>query len=119
MSKPIQQQARNKDTSQYIDNDSYDPNYKVKAVEVLVENETEDALLRQKPIATEAKQDILARYRISDIDDPYYGYLDKDGNWYIMKMDGISARYSRGDSDYATNWANRLSLTYDYFDAIF
>ncbi len=71
------------------------------------------------PPATEANQDILARYRISDIDDPYYGYLDKDGNWYIMKMDGISARYSRGDSDYATNWANRLSLTYDYFDAIF
>ena len=66
-------------------------------------------------------------YSISDKDDDaspnYFGFLDKDGNWYILK-ETISAgndtyRYTKGVSDYATNWTNRASLTYQNFNAVF
>lgn len=63
-------------------------------------------------------------YRISEIDDSslpsYYGFVDKDSNWYIAKEDSSgSYRYVRGASSFSTNWTNRASLTYDYFDSIF
>jgi hypothetical protein len=62
-------------------------------------------------------------YRISQIDDStpaYYGYLNKDGAWFIMKEDSNGDyRYAKGNSNFSTNWANRTSLTYDYFDAVF
>ena len=68
---------------------------------------------------------VIDSYRISDIDDAgdpqYYGFLDKYGNWYILQMTDTTARYTKGDtySDYATNWANRVSLSYDYFHVVF
>lgn len=62
-------------------------------------------------------------YRINQIDDSspaYYGFVNKDGNWFIMKEDSSgNYRYSKGGSSFSTNWTNRASLTYDYFDAIF
>lgn len=62
-------------------------------------------------------------YYITDIDDStpsYYGYLDKNGNWYIIKenSDG-SFRYVRGSGSFASYWSSRSSLNYDYFDNIF
>ena len=45
------------ETSQYLDNKSFDKAYEQNTTEILVENETETALIRQKPIATETKQD--------------------------------------------------------------
>lgn len=42
---------------QNMDNLSFDRKYLVNSVELLVENETETEVVRQKPIATEAKQD--------------------------------------------------------------
>ncbi|HHD92284.1 MAG TPA: hypothetical protein ENL06_01500 [Candidatus Portnoybacteria bacterium] len=65
---------------------------------------------------------IIDIYHISDIDDSspaYYGFVDKDGNWYIMKEDTGTYRYCKGTTDYSTNWSNRASLTYDYYDNIF
>lgn len=71
--------------------------------------------------------DILAQYRVVDKDDDaspnYYGFVDSIGNWYILK-ETVSAgadtyRYCKGGSDYSTNWTNRASLTYDYFDLVF
>ncbi len=63
-------------------------------------------------------------YEINDVDDAsipsYYGFVDKDGNWYITKEDTDgSFRYARGSVDYSTNWTNRASLTYDYFNNVF
>ena len=66
-------------------------------------------------------------YFVSDKDDDsspnYYGFLDKDGNWYIMKevvaTGADTYRYIKGTSGYTTNWTNRTTLTYDYYNNIF
>jgi hypothetical protein len=63
-------------------------------------------------------------YKISQIDDTaypyYYGYINQSGAWYIMSEDVLNNyRYTKGDSDFATNWTGRALLTYGYFDSIF
>lgn len=63
-------------------------------------------------------------YRISQIDDStpaYYGFVDKNSNWFIMQENSTNGnyRYTKGASSFSTNWTNRASLTYDYFDAVF
>ncbi|KKQ07262.1 hypothetical protein A2858_02675 [Candidatus Daviesbacteria bacterium RIFCSPHIGHO2_01_FULL_36_37] len=63
-------------------------------------------------------------YKISEIDDNlvgYYGFINKDGGWFIMKGDNNtgSFRYVKGDSDFAGNWKNREKLKYDYFHNVF
>lgn len=68
--------------------------------------------------------DPTAGYAPSDVDeasDPkYYGFLAADGRWYIMKNTGDTTfRYCTGMSSYASNWANRATLTYDYFSEVF
>lgn len=69
--------------------------------------------------------DPTVMYKISDLDsasDPkYYGFLDPSGNWYIMKESTSAGtyRYVSGTSSYSTNWTNRASLTYGYFDGAF
>ena len=69
--------------------------------------------------------DSLDHYKPSDADETtankYYGFLDKDGNWYIMKNDtsANSYRYAKGSGSYSTNWTGRAGLTYGYFDVVF
>lgn len=63
-------------------------------------------------------------YNITEVDDSladtYYGYINKDGAWFIRKETASGAyRYAKGSSDFTTNWANKNSLTYDYFNVIF
>jgi hypothetical protein len=62
-------------------------------------------------------------YRINQIDDStpaFYGFQNASGAWYIMREDASgNYRYTKGASDFSTNWTNRASLTYDYFDNIF
>ncbi len=63
-------------------------------------------------------------YNITEVDDSgvdvYYGFVNKDGAWFIQKELSTGAyRYSKGASDFATNWTNRAALTYDYFNVIF
>lgn len=62
-------------------------------------------------------------YKITELDDSspaYYGFLEKTGKWFIMKEDSAGAyRYIKGDSAFSTNWTNRASLSYDYYDTIF
>ncbi len=63
-------------------------------------------------------------YSISEIDDnavpSYYGFVDKDGKWYISKeVTAGSYRYAKGAASFATNWTGRAALTYDYFDNVF
>jgi len=69
----------------------------------------------------------LDLYEVADIDDEnepspnYFGYVDMDGNWYIMEEDQSAGtyRYFKGTSDYPTNWATRSGLAYDYYYNIF
>lgn len=56
-------------------------------------------------------------YTISEIDDSspmYFGFISKNGLWYIMQeTDSGSFRYANGKSDFTNNWINRSSLRYD------
>lgn len=69
----------------------------------------------------------LDGYSISNIDTStnihYYGFLNKDGDWYIIQenTDNNTLKYSKGDSGYATsNWLTwASSQSYDYFNAVF
>jgi len=98
----------------------------INALGVRINPSTED---KQDDIIT--NQDPLAKYKWADVDDDaspnYYGAVDKDGNWFILK-EVISAgantyRYCKGASGYETvitgAWATRASQTYDYFHNIF
>ena len=72
----------------------------------------------------------LNHYLASDTDEPaggpnYYGFLDKQGNFYIMKVtisgDTQTIRYMRGTglALYQTSWSDRANLTYKYASEIF
>ena len=77
------------------------------------------------PATLESQQDTLDNYKASDEDNTtdydYYSYLDKDGNWIIEQINNstMAHRYIKGTSDYTTNWTNRASLTYNYFNEVF
>ena len=63
-------------------------------------------------------------YRISEIDEnvvTFYGFTNKDGAWFVMKEDTEtgSFRYTKGDSNFPSNWNNREKLSYDYFNNVF
>lgn len=65
-------------------------------------------------------------YKITQIDDSgpnFYGFIHKDGAWFIMKEDSNGDyRYTKGSSDFnnaTTGWPNRVDLTYGYFDTVF
>ena len=64
-------------------------------------------------------EDLTAKYKITDIDDSgstkYFGFTDKDGNWFIMQLTATAARYCAGSSGYTTSWTGCAGLTYDYF----
>lgn len=62
-------------------------------------------------------------YKISEVDDSspaFYGFINKDGAWFIMK-EGTAGdfRYTKGAISFTTNWTNRAALTYDYFHNVF
>lgn len=59
-------------------------------------------------------------YKISEIDEgiiTYYGFINKEGAWLIMREDSDTSnfRYVKGNSDFPGNWSNRENLKYDYF----
>jgi len=66
---------------------------------------------------------VLEKYRCADVDDSgetkYYGFITKDGEWYILKEYNNTFRYVKGTAGYSTFWANRANLTYDYFSNVF
>ena len=78
----------------------------------------------RRVLRTKNVLDALEGYHISDQEvgaTSYYGYQNKDGNWYIQR--GIQAgaeinyTYKAGSSGY--NWAGRGSGTYASFDTTF
>ena len=54
-------------------------------------------------------------------DTKYYGYVEGEGRWYIMKeiSSAGSFRFTNGTADYATAWTARATHTYTYFDLVF
>jgi len=59
-------------------------------------------------------------YRISEIDEgeiTYYGFINGDGGWLIMRedTDSSSFRYAKGDLNFPGSWASRGNLKYDYY----
>jgi len=63
-------------------------------------------------------------YKISDLDTggatEYFGFVDKRGRWYILKLTSTKAMYAAGTLDYSTNWTNRATtVTYGTFDEVF
>ena len=72
---------------------------------------------------TFTSEDLTIKYKITDIDDAgstkYFGFTDKDGNWFIMSLTATEARYIKGASAYTTSWTGRAALVYDYFYNIF
>lgn len=62
-------------------------------------------------------------YKISQIDDStpaYYGFVNKTAEWFIMREDsGGNYRYTKGSSDFQTNWNSRAALSYSTFDVVF
>lgn len=62
-------------------------------------------------------------YKITGLDTSgstmYFGFVDKDGSWYIMRLTDTTGLYVKGSSDYPTNWGNRGTLSYDTFDVVF
>jgi len=72
------------------------------------------------PVASATPTDPFVRYLPADIDDvgtvQYFGFTDVQGHWYIQKFDTSTSpktiRFTAGNSDYSTNFANRAGLTY-------
>jgi hypothetical protein len=62
-------------------------------------------------------------YNISQIDDStpaYFGFVNKDGAWFIMREGEDDAfRYAKGENNFTTNWESRAKLNYDYFDRVY
>lgn len=94
-----------------------------------------DILADGDHLSSQEKQDdiiaalgaVLGNYKINDVDADtspnYYGFTDKDGNWFILK-ETLSAgadtyRYVKGSSNYTTNWTARVGLSYDYYYNVF
>jgi hypothetical protein len=67
-------------------------------------------------------------WMISDMDETtdasykYYGFVDKDGRWYIMRStvaSPVQYRYLAGTSGYTLAWTARVGAGYDYYYTIF
>jgi|SRR3989344_4858578 len=71
-----------------------------------------------------AQNQPLGGYTITEIEDDivsFYGFTNNEGFWYIMKVDTQtgSFRYVQGTSNFASNWAKREKLNYDYYSDVF
>jgi len=70
----------------------------------------------------ETLQEFILNSKLSGIDDgepTYIGYVKKDGSWLIQRIENSSTvKYTKGASDFATNWSGRSTLTYNYYNLI-
>jgi hypothetical protein len=68
---------------------------------------------------------ILEGYKLADMEtggaNEYYGYTDKDENWYIMQLTTTTSKYCSGVGAYAAAWALRVppGQTYLYYHEVF
>jgi hypothetical protein len=71
-----------------------------------------------------AKHNPMDNYKISEVDygiNTYYGFIDQNDGWFIMKEDINSGtyRYRKGIGNFPDNWNNRENLKYDYYNQVF
>jgi len=65
------------------------------------------------------------RYSLSGNDDAgeikYRGYLSISAAWYIIEEHGTNKtfKYAKGTKDFGTNWTNRASLDYRFYNEVF
>ncbi len=105
------------------------------AIRTAVENITGYPILSvlhsvgKKPITTDNalpvqdNVDLLRGYALAggDDDNRIFGYVKKNGEWYIQKFDKATKQYLyiKGKSGFITNWNGRTSLTYLIFNEVF
>lgn len=75
-------------------------------------------------IISPAKDHPTDQYKISEVDygaESYYGFIDENDNWFVMKEDTNAGtyRYSKGENNFFVNWNNRKNLKYDYYNRVF
>lgn len=72
---------------------------------------------------TIANIDPLGTFQISDEDSggttKYYGFVDQDERWYILKTTATAYRYAVGNGGYEAAWTARADQTYKYFHEVF
>lgn len=86
---------------------------------IYVDPTTHEVLVKSTGVSPTGK------YGISNTEETatykYFGFEDKDGNWYIMRKTLATNiyLYAAGSSDYATAWTDRATQTYDTFATTF
>jgi len=69
------------------------------------------------------KSNLLRGYEFSDETAPgdpqYLGFVDKSGNWCIMKVTALGVTFAKGTEDYHANFSNCEGLTYSYYFKLF
>lgn len=67
--------------------------------------------------------DPLARYGLGFIDagsaTSYYGFQDKAGAWYVMRISNASYLYYQNSANFDTGWGSRATLSYNSFAGAF
>ena len=67
--------------------------------------------------------DPLARYGLGFIDagsaTSYYGFQDKVGAWYVMRISNTSYLYYQNSANFDTGWGSRATLSYNSFAGAF
>ncbi len=52
-------------------------------------------------------------YRVAELDDStpsYYGFIDKDSNWFIIRDNDGTYKYKTGSSGFSASWSGRGSI---------
>jgi hypothetical protein len=106
-------------SEQSVLNRSQDSKYDVIAVELLVENDAENALVRLKRSDLGGSSNSSATFDIRNIEEDatykYFGFEERGGtDWRIMRKTLATSTflYATGTTDYATNWTGKAGLTY-------
>ena len=75
------------------------------------------------PLPIFDETDPLAGYMLAGGDDnnQTYGYVNKEGAWYIQKFSSADKTYvyARGSNNFLTNWNARTSLTFKLPNEVF
>jgi hypothetical protein len=67
--------------------------------------------------------DPLAKFGIGFMDDTsatsYYGYQERAGAWYVMRISNGSFLYYGNSANFDTGWGSRATLSYNSFAGVF
>ncbi len=79
--------------------------------------------MEAKLVSIEKGQDPLEKYAVAFIDagsaTSYYGFQDRDGGWYVMRISNASYLYYRSSNNFDTGWGSRATLSFTSFAGAF